>query len=570
MTETTLDGGEAVLAAFRQLGVDYIMASSGSEWTPIWEAMARQIIRGHSGPAYIDCVHESVAVAMTIGYTRVTGRMQAVLLHTAVGLLQGSMGIRAALAEQVPMLVCVGESGGFGEDSSVRDKGVHWTNELAVVGGPARIAAPFVKWSTTVLNDHLLYNMVGRAGEISQQPPSGPVLVSIPLEVLSRPFARPRREVPLSNQSRIFPDPALVRRVAKFLVECANPIIITERIGETAQGFNKLIELCEMLSIPVAERPPRFANFPSDHPLNVGPDIKSRVGDSDFFLVIADKLPWYPQAIVPSEKAQVAVVDLFPIRPSMPYQTLYPDICISSDPVIFLESLISLLKSGEYPIDQSNVRERRAKFDLEYKEKIEARRAAVENARNTRPIDPIWLCEVLNELVPEDGIYVEETITHGEAIRSFIRRNKPHSFFHSSGGGLGLGLGTALGVKLGLPERFVSCLIGDGSLLYNPIVQAFSVSKVLNLPVMVVVFNNHSYASMGMAHRAEYPRGYSMTSGKFFSVDIVSPNFADFAVSFGGFGARVDDPSKLRDTIAQAVVAVKSGNLALVDVQMNH
>ena len=74
------DGGEAILQAFRNLGVDYILSSPGSEWSPVWEAMSRQTLAGAPGPSFIDCWHETLAVDMALGYTGYTGRMQAVLL----------------------------------------------------------------------------------------------------------------------------------------------------------------------------------------------------------------------------------------------------------------------------------------------------------------------------------------------------------------------------------------------------------------------------------------------------------------------------------------------------------
>jgi acetolactate synthase-1/2/3 large subunit len=82
------DGGEAILEAFRNLGVDYIICSPGSEWPPFWEAVARQRRDGTPGPVYLDCGHEIIAVAMANAYTSITGRMQAVMLHAGAGLLQ--------------------------------------------------------------------------------------------------------------------------------------------------------------------------------------------------------------------------------------------------------------------------------------------------------------------------------------------------------------------------------------------------------------------------------------------------------------------------------------------------
>ena len=104
----TVDGGEAILQAFRNLGIDYVISSPGSEWAPFWEALARQKSNGTPGPTYIDCGHETLAVNMALGYTQMTGRMQAVLLHAGTGLLQGSTAIHGATVTEVPMIVMSG------------------------------------------------------------------------------------------------------------------------------------------------------------------------------------------------------------------------------------------------------------------------------------------------------------------------------------------------------------------------------------------------------------------------------------------------------------------------------
>jgi acetolactate synthase-1/2/3 large subunit len=86
------DGGEAIVEGFRKLGVDYILSSPGTEWAPVWEAMADQIHRRKEGPKLLDVWHETLAVDMATGYTLATGRIQGVLLHAGSGLLQGAMG----------------------------------------------------------------------------------------------------------------------------------------------------------------------------------------------------------------------------------------------------------------------------------------------------------------------------------------------------------------------------------------------------------------------------------------------------------------------------------------------
>ncbi len=113
------DGGEAILEAFRNLDIDYIISSPGSEWAPVWEALARQQINETAGPRYINCWHETLAVDMAIGYTRVTGKLQAVLLHAGVGLLQGSIGIHSATQGEVPVLICSGEANSYGATTRI-------------------------------------------------------------------------------------------------------------------------------------------------------------------------------------------------------------------------------------------------------------------------------------------------------------------------------------------------------------------------------------------------------------------------------------------------------------------
>ena len=140
------DGGEAILEAFRNLDIDYVISSPGSEWSPVWEALARQKVNELEGPTYINCWHETLAVDMAVGYTRMTGKMQAVLLHAGVGLLQGSIGIHSANQGEVPMLVCSGEATSYGENPDLDPQG-QWYRNLSVVGGPNRLVEAYTKWT---------------------------------------------------------------------------------------------------------------------------------------------------------------------------------------------------------------------------------------------------------------------------------------------------------------------------------------------------------------------------------------------------------------------------------------
>ena len=138
------DGGNAIVEAFHKLGVEYILSSPGTEWAPVWEAMADQIHRRKSGPKLLDVWHETLAVDMAAGYTLATGRMQGVLLHAGSGLLQGAMGIHGAFVSGVPMVVISGESMTYGEQPEF-DPGAQWINNLSIVGGTTHLVDSIVK-----------------------------------------------------------------------------------------------------------------------------------------------------------------------------------------------------------------------------------------------------------------------------------------------------------------------------------------------------------------------------------------------------------------------------------------
>ena len=306
-----MDGGDAILEALRNLDVDYIISSPGSEWPSVWEALARQAIEERPGPTYINCWHETLAVAMASGYTRMTGRMQAVLLHAGVGVLQGSMGIHGAYQSEVPMLVCSGESATYGEASDF-DPGPQWLRNLSIVGGPNRLVEPFTKWSSRVTSPETLYETVSRAGELAQRTPKGPSFLNIPMEVMReewKPRAGMRRRAAVP---RSFPDPDAVEQVADLIRRSSNPVISTGSAGRTPEGFNNLLALAESLSIPVFESEgPSCANFPKSHPLHRGYDLSRELERYDLFLVVGNPAPWYPPSAGPAN-ATVVVIDELP------------------------------------------------------------------------------------------------------------------------------------------------------------------------------------------------------------------------------------------------------------------
>ena len=551
------DGGDAILEALRKLDVDYIISSPGSEWPSVWEALARQEVNEEPGPKYINTWHETLAVAMAQGYTRMTGRMQAVLLHAGVGVLQGSMGIHGAFQGEIPMIVASGETATYGEQDDF-DPGPQWLRNLSIVGGPNRLVDSITKWSSRVTSAEVLYETFSRAGEMAQRTPKGPTFLNVPMETMLEEWIPPTnlRNKPAAPKTR--PESSDVEAIADLVIKAKNPVILADSAGKTAEGFQAMITLAESLNIPVFESEgPGYSNFPHNHPLHNGYDLKQRYTEFDVFLVVGTRAPWYPASNSPVDST-VIVIDENPIKEFMVYQDLGADHYLEGDLAASLELLSEAIKSkgGQPKAVASNTGV------------WERYRAISEDAANASPIDVGVLCNALSENMPSDSIYIDETIVHRPHILRRINRDNPQSYLRPIGG-LGQGLGTALGVKLATPERPVVALMGDGAFLYNPITQAFGVARESNLPIMIVVFNNTSYAAMKRLHLSFYPEGAAAKTGIFHGVDIPGPDYQGLADPFGGHGERVEDPKRLSGAIKDGLAAIAEGRVAILDVALS-
>ena len=559
------DGGEAILEAFRNLGLDYIISSPGSEWSPVWEALARQKVNQKTGPAYIDCWHETLAVDIAMGYTQMTGRMQAVLLHAGAGLLQGSAGLHSALLAEVPMVVLSGESLSLGEDPKL-DIEPQWYRALSIVGGPQRLVEPVTKWATQVGNVHTLYEHVVRAGEFAQRTPMGPVYLNAPLEMMLQEWTPPEkpRQIPPAPKTRA--KDTDVEHIAELLIGARSPVILADTAGRDPEAFTALTELAALFGIPVGSgRGTAFASFPKNHPLHLGSAIGSFLGDADLVLLVGCKAPWYPPSRKPTAGTIVAIDDN-PLKGTMVYQSLQADHYLEGEIASSLRLLIEATKAAG--ITLAKHADRRARWQLHHDRIVAAQLAAEAEALAADKIAPVALAGALREAMPADAIYVEETITHAGMLQQHLPWSQPQSFFRP-GGGLGQGLGMALGVKLGAPKRPVAALIGDGSFLYNPVVQALGASKASGLPILAIVCNNGQYRAMQTGHLHHYPDGVAQDAEIWHGVTIEGPDYAELGKPFGFHGKKVDKPAELPEAIRNAMRAVEGGNTAILNVVLS-
>lgn len=565
MVETKgLTGGEALLTVLTGMGVDRIFASPGSEWSPVWEHLAKPNPRS---PIYLSCRHEETAIGMASGYTKASGKLPAVMIHTTVGSLHASMALRAALHEQVPMVVFCGESVGFGEDPGP-DPGYQWLRHLADMGGPARLVEPCVKWSFGVNSKTILPATIQRACQLAIASPRGPVFVSIPMEYLFDTMSS-NPPSPCAYPLQPSSDPGGIEELAGLLAEAKNPIIITEESGRTFACVKRLVEIAELLGAAVVEtRSTSYLNFPRNHPLHGGFEPRDHMKEADLIFLLSAIAPWHPPSAGPAPGVKVAILDENPLRGQVPFWAYPVDLCLTGEVESSLGLLLEHLKKRVSPGDPSRA-SRAQMWGRRFQERQEEWKKEALALKDRKPLETRWVVHELSQALPSDAVVVEETITHRLALHRYLDAVKPCSFFAGENGGLGTGLGTALGVKVAMPERPVICLIGDGSFNYNPSLAAFGFSQEYGVPILIVLMNNHGYLSMKSGIPRYYPQGWSVKANKFVGTSIApSPDYASIIRAFDGYGEKVEEPGEVRAAIKRGLQAVASGQVALIDIRL--
>lgn len=554
-----MTGAEALLRALRAMGVERIYASPGSDWAPLWEALAKPYPPGEV-PEYISSRHEETALGMATGYTKATGKLAAVAIHTTVGALHATMGMRAALHERIPMVVLAGESVSFAEDSR-HPAGRQWLRVLTDVGGPARLVEPTVKWTFGLNSSLILPHTVQRACQLAMSAPRGPVFVSVPTEFLMETMST---EPPAVAALPAAPtaNPAMVKQVARALAAASRPVIVTEELGRNARAVDALVALAEALSAPVLDGwHADYVNFPRDHPLYAGvavEPVNEVVKEADFILLAECVAPWHPPSAL--RGTRVASLGEDPVHAHLPFWGFRADYLLAGDAEATLAALVAEVAKVIEPKSGERWRPRNEKHRAALRDKA---RKGGEGAA----ITAAWVAHELNETLPRDAIVVNETISHRGDLMQLLDRLPVGGFFESSYGGLGMGLGTALGVKHALPDRPVVLAIGDGSFYYNAVPAAFGACQEHNLPLLVVLFDNGGYASQKNDVVREYPDGFAVRSDRFIGTSIAPrPDYAMLAQAFGGHGERVEKPAEVRPALKRGLDAIGQGHLALVHV----
>jgi benzoylformate decarboxylase len=551
-----------------EYGVRYVFGNPGTTEMPLNDALVND-----RRFQYILGLQEVPVMAMADGYAMASRQLGVVNLHISCGLGNAMGMLYNAFREGTPLLVTAGQQ----DRRLMFEEPILW-------GQMVEVTRPWTKWACEVQRVEDLPSAVRRAVQDALTPPTGPVFLSLPVDLqmelvgqASRPVEQASRllESPLAQQdwagqrpaprldTRTRPPEDAIRRAAELLHSAENPAILAGSRVTERDAMAELVAVAESLGAPVITESGtthgRLA-FPSDHPLNGqglplwSPEVRQRLNDYDVLLVVGmDLLRQYiyfePSEPIP-EHIRLVQIDEDPWQIGKNYPA---HVGVLGDTKTSLAELHTLLQEQPLsPARLAQIRDRTSRHIASHQAAREALERQIDEQRHLRPLTPLALMGALARVLPPDVVVVEEAVTTTNTTfeRLGVLKNTTGYFGHR-GWALGWGLGVALGAKLAWPERPVLALLGEGAAAYG--IQGLWSAARCKLPVVFVICNNAQYQILKLCGKSlNLPEA---CREQFEGVDLVGPEI-DYLCLARGFGVeahRITEPDELAQRVSTAL-----------------
>ena len=551
---------EDYLDALAAHGIDHLFCNPGTDFAPIVEAFARAARTNRKVPRPMVVPHENCALAMAHGYTMITGKPQAVMLHTNVGTANAINALIDASRDRVPVLMTSGRTP-FTESgpSGARNVHIHWAQEMYDQAGMLR---EMVKWDYEMKRGDQVSDVVARALELATTSPQGPVYLSLPREVLGETVSEPTdaKRPPRAQPRSPLPAAADIERLADWIAAARMPLIITGTLGRDPQESVLLSRIADRFALPVIPYNTRYFALSSAHPMFQGSMPKPLLDEADLVIVLESDVPWLPSKEHPAQGAKVVQVGEDPLYARYPMRSFPSDLTLTANAGAVLRALEPAL-ADRLPHDAAA--ERHARLSKRSDELRHGWLLEAEKAGHGDAINIAWLNHCLREVVDRDTIVINEYSFRQE----YCPLETPGSLFGlSAAGGLGWGFPAALGAKLASPDKLVLAVLGDGAYMFANPTACHYVSQTQNLPTLTVLYNNALYGAVRRATLDMYARGVAAEGDGRLLADLPPADFELTIAAHGGHGERVERPADLPAALKRAAAAVRGGQQALVNV----
>lgn len=525
-----MNGAELLVEVLAAEGVRQVYGLPGTTIMDVLDALARQ-----DGIRYLSVRHEQVAASMADGFSRASGELGVCVASRGPGATNMATAIGNAFDESVPLLAIIGQ---VAHDIAERAA----FEELDVVS----LFRPIAKWTVEIPCVDRIPELLQRAIRLALSGRPGPVVVSVPLDVLrASAIARPQLRF---RPGRPRPAATDVRTAARLLDTAQRPTLL---VGGGVASFDKpVLALAEALGAPVVTSWSRKNRFPNDHPQFLGAlgpgsfdSTETAVRDADVLVALGCRFSEFTTKRWTLLSPETALIHT-DIDPDELGKVHVPVVGLHADAGQAAADLTAAL--GTQPDRSEWLHRLRSSYVEERELVVSDTPDSVSSARLTAALRTV--------LDQTPATLVVDAPSTGVWIQRHIDFTRPSSYYASAGGAMAWGFPAALGIQLARPDERVICLSGDGS--FWMVAQDLETAVRERIPVVTVVANNFAYGNTRDRQRTAHGQRY-------FGVFYDNPDLAEFARLHGAHGERVTRPEELVPAIERALAA---GGPAIVNV----
>ncbi len=532
-----ITGRSAFLALLKDEGITHLFGNPGTTELPIMHAL-----KDHPDLTYVMAMQESLVVAIADGFSRASGRLVACNVHVAPGLGNAMGSLFNAQFTGTPMILTAGQ----------QEQG-HGLTEPLLYGPLVRMAEPLVKWAVEVTRLEDLPRIVRRAAKVATTPPTGPVFIALPGDILN---AEAGIELGRSTrvETRVRPSDEALQPLVQRILKAQRPVIIAGDEIVKSDALQEAAALAATLGCPAYQQSaPYGAHFLSESPSFMGalsrsqPQVRDVLSAYDLMIVLgADPLRMSVHSETDPMPDGLSIVQIGLVEWDLA-KNYGAEIAVKADVRETLRVLVPALKAAGGGALESCAKQGLA--ELASKNWTAKRKLLVEQiakAKGKSPIDPDYLALQLVEAMPDNAILVDEGLTSGRQILNLRPHRDRYGYHALASGGIGWGVPASVGVSLANPKRPVVCYSGDGSAMYSS--QALWTAAHHKLPLSVVIANNGGYRIIKQRLLSFHG------DDNYVGMDFVDPpvDFAGIGRSLGLEAIKITDPAELKPTLSSA------------------
>jgi acetolactate synthase-1/2/3 large subunit len=527
-----LTGAQALIKSLEMEEVEVMFGLPGGAILPVYDPLIDSSIR------HILVRHEQGAGHMASGYAHATGRPGVAMVTSGPAATNIVTPLCDAYMDSVPMVAITGQV-------AYSVIGTDAFQECDTVG----ITMPVTKhnWLITDAND--IPQIVREAFHVATTGRPGPVLVDVPKDIANQQmdWYWPEKVDLPGYKPTVKGHPKQIKEAARLINDAKRPVIYAGGGILKARAAGALRELAELTGVHVVTTLMARGCFPDDHPLCLGmPGMHGNytavtsMQRADLLIALGsrfdDRVTGKISAFAPD--AKVIHVDIDPAEQG---KVRRPDVPIVGDCRVVIEELVKAVRAEQAkhePADQSEwhaqLNRWRAEHPLSYEQEEDG------------PLKPQFCIEALRDNTPDDTIVVSGVGQHQMWASQLWRFNHPYTWINSGGlGTMGYAVPASIGAKVGMPDRMVWAIDGDGC--FQMTAQELVTATAERIPVKIAILNN---AYLGMVRQWQelfYGERYSEV---YLSPDL--PDYVKWAEAMGCVGLRAETPEDVVPTIEKA------------------